>query len=255
MKRKATDREKERRRKREERRRNSFLPLAIGMSGGVLIASTAFFFFAKQAESVVAGRAQELDEELMTLVHRANGAVTTRSMQLITQFGSHAVIGAASAIAAWQLTRKGKTRDAWTVVLNTAGAMALNTSLKAVFQRQRPQERARHIRLPRSHSFPSGHSLLSAATYPIVMHHLVQSRSTSVLLAGQAVAGALIVSVGFSRVYFGVHFPSDVFGGFAAGLGWLGLTSLTHTMIERNLMSRPGNDRRSSPRRRALKTE
>jgi undecaprenyl-diphosphatase len=42
----------------------------------------------------------------------------------------------------------------------------------------------------------------------------------------------IVVSVGFSRVYFGVHFPSDVLGGFAAGFGWLGLTSLSHTAIE-----------------------
>ena len=41
-----------------------------------------------------------------------------------------------------------------------------------------------------------------------------------------------ILSVGFSRIYFGVHFPSDVFGGFAAGFGWLGLTSLAHTLMQ-----------------------
>jgi len=41
-----------------------------------------------------------------------------------------------------------------------------------------------------------------------------------------------ILSVGFSRVYFGVHFPSDVLGGFAAGFGWLGLTSLSHTLMQ-----------------------
>src|SRR5207253_9583603 len=92
---------------------------------------------------------------------------------------------------------------------------------------------ARRIKLPRSHSFPSGHSLLSAATYPIVMHHLVEGNSAAVQSVAHTVSALIILSVGFSRVYFGVHFPSDVLGGFAAGFGWLGLTSLSHTLIER----------------------
>lgn len=234
-------------RRRAERRRNSFLPLAIGTTGGVAIAAAAFWFFARQAENVVAGRAEEFDEHVMALVHQSNGTATTNAMHVITQFGSHAVIGGSAAICAIRLARKGKTRDAWTVVLNTAGAMALNTALKAIFQRQRPQV-ARHIRLPRSHSFPSGHSLLSAATYPIVLHHFVQERSTRTLLVAQTAAGTLVVLVGLSRVYFGVHFPSDVLGGFAAGFGWLGLTSLSHSIIERQV----ARERRVAQRRKAV---
>jgi membrane-associated phospholipid phosphatase len=118
------------------------------------------------------------------------------------------------------------------VVISTGGAMAINTILKNVFQRQRPQELARRIKLPASHSFPSGHSLLSAATYPIVAHHLVQHRSVAAQGLVHTLAGMVILTVGFSRVYFGVHFPSDVMGGFAAGFGWLGLTALSHTVIE-----------------------
>ncbi|HEX3108712.1 MAG TPA: phosphatase PAP2 family protein, partial [Thermoanaerobaculia bacterium] len=77
------------------------------------------------------------------------------------------------------------------------------------------------------------HSLLSAATYPIVAHHLVQDASLPTQALVHTLAGLTIVSVGFSRIYFGVHFPSDVLGGFAAGFGWLGLTSLTHSTAER----------------------
>ena len=112
--------------------------------------------------------------------------------------------------------------------------MAINTILKNIFQRQRPQELARRIKLPKSHSFPSGHSLLSAATYPIVAHHFVQHRSIGIQALVHSLAGLTILSVGFSRIYFGVHFPSDVLGGFAAGFGWLGLTSLSHTVVERS---------------------
>ncbi|MGZ5477789.1 MAG: phosphatase PAP2 family protein, partial [Thermoanaerobaculia bacterium] len=72
-----------------------------------------------------------------------------------------------------------------------------------------------------------------AATYPIVTHHLVQGQSLPVQSIAHTLTGMIILSVGFSRVYFGVHFPSDVLGGFAAGFGWLGLTSLSHTVVER----------------------
>ena len=60
----------------------------------------------------------------------------------------------------------------------------------------------------------------------------MQHRSVAAQGLVHTLAGAAILTVGFSRVYFGVHFPSDVFGGFAAGFGWLGLTALSHTVIE-----------------------
>ena len=59
----------------------------------------------------------------------------------------------------------------------------------------------------------------------------MQHRSVATQAVVHTLAALTILSVGFSRVYFGVHFPSDVFGGFAAGFGWLGLTSLSHTLI------------------------
>ena len=216
------------------KRRHRFLPLAIGTSGGVVLAAAAFWFFKKQAEHVVEGRADRSDELVMKAVHTIDNAPMHRVMENITQLGSHFAIGGAAGLTALAMLRNGRKGDAWTVIISTGGAMAINTILKNVFQRQRPQELARRIKLPKSHSFPSGHSLLSAATYPIVAHHLVQNRSVATQAVAHTIASMAILSVGFSRVYFGVHFPSDVLGGFAAGFGWLGLTSLSHTVIERS---------------------
>ncbi|HEX3067490.1 MAG TPA: phosphatase PAP2 family protein [Thermoanaerobaculia bacterium] len=213
------------------KRRQRFLPLAIGTTGSVALAGVAFWFFQKQAEQVVRGNADRYDEAIMDAVHTIDNPQMHRVMHAITQLGTHAAIGSAAGITALMMWRKGRRDDAWTVVVSTGGAMAINTILKNIFQRQRPIERARRIKLPGSHSFPSGHSLLSAATYPIVAHHLVQNESVATQTVVHTLAGLTILSVGFSRVYFGVHFPSDVFGGFAAGIGWLGLTSLSHSLM------------------------
>ena len=214
------------------KRRQHFLPLAIGRSGGVVLAALALWFFKKQADEVVEGHADKMDEAIMQSVHRIDNLPMHRTMDAVTQLGSHVAIGTAAGFTALMMLRRGRKHDAWTVVVSTTGAMAINTILKNIFRRQRPIEMARRIKLPRSHSFPSGHSLLSAATYPIVAHHLVENHSLPVQAVAHTLAGMIIVSVGFSRVYFGVHFPSDVLGGFAAGFGWLGLTSLSHTAAE-----------------------
>jgi undecaprenyl-diphosphatase len=218
----------------QKKRRHHFLPLAIGRSGGVVLAALAFWFFKKQADHVTGGLAEQYDERILDAVHRIDDPGTTRVLHAVTQLGSHAAIGTAAGVAALAMLRRGRRHDAATVIVSTAGAMAINTLLKKVFRRQRPQELARRIKLPSSHSFPSGHSLLSAATYPIVVHHLVERESLAVQAVAHTLTGMIIAGVGFSRVYFGVHFPSDVLGGFAAGFGWLGLTSLSHTAVEAN---------------------
>ena len=225
---------KERRRDplRKGKRRQHFLPLAIGRSGGVVLAAVALWFFKKQADNVVEGDADRYDETIMKAVHRIDNEPMHNTMNVVTQLGSHVAIGAAAGLTAVMMLRRGRKHDAWTVLISTGGAMAINTILKNIFRRQRPIEMARRIKLPKSHSFPSGHSLLSAATYPIVAHHLVERASLPVQAVAHTLAAMIVISVGFSRVYFGVHFPSDVLGGFAAGFGWLGLTSLSHTAAE-----------------------
>ncbi|HYR28968.1 MAG TPA: phosphatase PAP2 family protein [Thermoanaerobaculia bacterium] len=217
---------------RKGKRRQNFLPLAIGRSGGVVLGVLAFWFFKKQADHVVEGHADKLDISIIEAVHRIDNPAMHRTMNAITQLGSHAGIATAAGLTALMMLRRGRKHDALTVVVSTGGAMAINTILKNIFRRQRPHELARRIKLPKSHSFPSGHSLLSAATYPIVAHHLVERHSLPVQAVAHSLAGMIVLSVGFSRVYFGVHFPSDVLGGFAAGFGWLGLTSLSHTAAE-----------------------
>lgn len=225
-------------RKLRSKKETTFLPLAIGISGGVALATVAFWFFRQQAEDVVAGTADHYDTALLELATNVKSPRTDLVMRSATALGSHTAISIAAGGTALMMLSRKRSHDAWTVLISTGGAMVLNTALKAIFQRQRPQERSRLIKLPKSHSFPSGHSLLSAATYPIVMHNLVERLPARVQALALGATAVVILMVGYSRVYFAVHFPSDVLAGFAAGLGWLGLTSLSHTVMDRDLNAR-----------------
>src|SRR4029077_9461525 len=175
------------------KRRQSFLPLAIGTTGGVALAAVAFFFFKKQADNVVEGTADRYDMMVFDIVHKIDNPAMHTFMEAITQLGSHVTISTAAGVTALATLRDSPKPDAWTVVVSTGGAMAINTMLKNIYQRQRPQELARRIKLPKSHSFPSGHSLLSAATYPIVTHHLVQNQSLPVQAVAHTLTGMIIL--------------------------------------------------------------
>jgi undecaprenyl-diphosphatase len=112
--------------------------------------------------------------------------------------------------------------------ISLPGARLLNQLLKAVFDRPRPrlgegdlEVLGMHFAFPESPSFPSGHALTAAAVYGTLAFLVVRVERTRrmrrVTVAG---AGFLILGIGFSRLYLGVHYPSDVIAGYLAGFAW-----------------------------------
>ena len=101
------------------------------------------------------------------------------------------------------------------------GGTALNYGLKALFHRGRPDFSSEFIHRA-SYSFPSGHAMDSIIVYGFLAFLLLE-RTTSPARRRLIVAAAavLIVAIGFSRMYLGVHYLSDVVGGFLAGIVWL----------------------------------
>jgi undecaprenyl-diphosphatase len=100
------------------------------------------------------------------------------------------------------------------------GGQALNASLKAYYRRERPDPAFRWTDID-SLSFPSGHATSSAVTYlvmAVLLSRLVEKNSERAYIIG----GALLISflVGLTRVYLGVHYPTDVIAGWAVGIAW-----------------------------------
>jgi len=100
------------------------------------------------------------------------------------------------------------------------GAWILESGLKLIFRRTRPEDAL--IPLPSSYSFPSGHALVSLVTYGMLaylMWQAVRNRRLRTVLLPLFVV--IIICIGLSRIYLGVHYFSDVMGGYAAGITWL----------------------------------
>lgn len=111
--------------------------------------------------------------------------------------------------------------EAVVLTANLTGAWVLNNALKFIFQRTRPD--IQHLVEAGGYSFPSGHAMISAAFYGMLGYLFwlnLRERGRRVWYI-PFIAGLVILSIGVSRIYLGVHFPSDVVAGFAAGGAWL----------------------------------
>lgn len=163
------------------------------------------------------GWANQLDHRILITIARVRSPELTNVMLLITSGGSPSVITvAALGILLWFGARP--RRGLW-ILATLAGSAVLNELFKAIVARPRP---GIGIITETGYSFPSGHAMESLVVYGLLAYLLTRNiprRFTPVAI--WAVCGLLILAIGFSRLYLGVHYPSDVMGGYLAGVAIL----------------------------------
>ncbi len=163
------------------------------------------------------------DAELSNWLHSHGSPSLTKAMFVFTFFGS---TGAVSCIAvAFGLYLVWRRRFHWCAVVVSAvfGGMLLNRLLKYAFQRPRPRFDDPLLTLT-GYSFPSGHTMMATALYGVLAAYLCTTNvDARPRLAIVSAAALLIGLVGFSRMYLGAHYLSDVLGAMAEGLAWLSL--------------------------------
>ncbi|HYD85123.1 MAG TPA: phosphatase PAP2 family protein, partial [Opitutus sp.] len=123
------------------------------------------------------------------------------------------------------------------VLAASTGGLVLNNVLKAIFGRERPDETLHLVEID-SLSFPSGHAMLSATIYltlAVLLTRLADRRREKSYLLGAALL--LSFAVGLSRVYLGVHYPTDVIAGWAAGIAWAQICWFVAHMIDRRRLA------------------
>jgi membrane-associated phospholipid phosphatase len=139
-----------------------------------------------------------------------------------------------SLVAAAVFLLRGWRRGAVLVLVTLAGAAVLDLGLKQLFARARPQAFFDYYLTPKSFSFPSGHALFAVCFFgglAVLLTHRLRGWLARILV--WAVALALIFLIGVSRVYLGVHYPTDVIGGFAVGIIWVASVALGDRLAER----------------------
>lgn len=144
--------------------------------------------------------------------YRSN--VLTNIMKIITFFGSVLMILILTVL--FVIFVKGK-RNKLLILINVIVVTLLNQLLKYVFQRERPTN---SIIEETGYSFPSGHSMVSMAFYGFLIYLVYKSNMKFKGLIISFIS-ILIFLIGISRIYLGVHYPSDVIGGFTLSLSYL----------------------------------
>jgi undecaprenyl-diphosphatase len=204
---------------------------SLALAAGVLV------FLSWLAEEVMEGDTRLFDEAVRAAVNGHAGPWLTGAMLVVTYFGSTIVISPLSVCAVVALYLMKRRRAALLLGVTMVGAAVLNATLKLSFHRARPDPFF-DIVAPTSYSFPSGHALFSFCLFGTLAAVISRrAHGTGTRVAVWVAAALIVMLVGFSRIYLGVHYPSDVLAGYAAAFVWVSSVALVD-----GLLRRPGHE-------------
>ena len=212
-------------------RRRFLARFGVGLLAGTLLA------FGFLTESLWNSRPIiDLDREFAELLHERATPTLTHLFEAITELGSSHTLALVALVAVAMLVSRGQLLDALLVVIALVGAELIDAAVKAGFERERPVFADPIARRASGFSFPSAHAGASMALYGVLAFLLSRDRRSPKTRVGCFVGAALLVgAIGFSRLYLGAHYLSDVLAGFTLGLAWATLVVLligwgrTHT--------------------------
>ena len=202
------------------RAHNAYAIFGIFLLSGAAIAIGCTWAFSELAERVRAGGTQGFDESVMRWIAMHQYPKLQMVMLEITSLGTGTVVAMIVFVAGLFLWLNSHKHSAILLIAATLGALVLDGLLKIGFDRPRP-EIFKWGTYAVSSSFPSGHAMSSVVVYGTVAYlaaRLQQNARSRVLT--MAMAATIIVLICASRLYLGVHYPSDVLAGIVIGLAW-----------------------------------
>lgn len=203
----------------------TLLVLALGVAG--------FWAFAELADEVIEGSTSNLDRDLLLLLRTAGDhddpigpAWIEEVVRDLTAIGGVAVLTLTTLAVAGFFLLQRKFASMLYLLSSVGGGLLVSSAAKGIFDRPRP-DLVPYDSFVHTASFPSGHSMMAAVTYltlgVLVARTLPQTRLKVYVLTFAVIAALL---VGISRVYLGVHWPTDVLAGWLAGVVWASVCML-----------------------------
>lgn len=199
----------------------------------ISIAAALFAFFALLAEGTVNREMYKADSLVSAFIRGFATPEMTSLMKFFTFLGSPIVVIIITLLAVTYLKKKRFSLESYLVATSLAGTRILNELFKQIFRRNRPD--VNRLVEAAGFSFPSGHAMVSTALYGLLAYLLWKNSVGHPLRLLTAYALILTVLLtGISRIYLGVHYPSDVMAGFAAGGACLALSVTVYTNGHKN---------------------
>ena len=186
--------------------------------------------FAKVASEMLEGETWAFDENILRFFRQPSDLSVpigpswlTHVMRDLTSLGGATVLSLIALLTVSYLLLIRKRAAGLFVLVAVVGGWALSTGIKLAVARPRPIV-VPHLVDVHDLSFPSGHAMLSAVTY-LTLGALLSRMQATFAARAYVIAAALLMTliVGFSRIYLGVHYPTDVLGGWCAGATWAAL--------------------------------
>jgi len=210
---------------------------------GGLLAAVLLLGFVQLSNVVLSGGTQQFDVAVLKALRHPDDLSRPIGPRWLpeaavdlTALGSGWVIGLVVLAVVGFLALQAMWRTAGFVFVASVGGWVLNAALKVFFQRPRPDV-VPHLREVMSLSFPSGHAMTSAAVYltlGAMLMRISERRATKIYC--MVTAAFVTVLVGSTRVYLGVHYPSDVVAGWLIGMSW----AIGCWLVERSIERRTG---------------
>ena len=193
---------------------------AAWLAGGLAISAFVIWAFTELADIVVEGESRAFDRAVLLWIHTTFPGWLDAPMRIVTALGYYWFVLLLLVVVVSLFYQRAWKLSAILLLVSTAGSAVLTTVLKSVFQRARPElfDSGYHASF---YSFPSGHATVAVGLYgmlTLVLAYRLRGRARWAV----AVSGILVVLlIGFSRLYLGVHYPTDIVAGYLAALLWL----------------------------------